>query len=131
MNMTLKNAASTEEIFAVVQTEPLGGPLPLTWTNPLGNVYGVLFGFANFHGAENPEIQAAAGAYGAATGDEDAQAAALKDLNRAIVDSRMAHPAVRAARTVGLQHGEGGRAHLPGRRGLPDPGHDPARILIR
>jgi peptide/nickel transport system substrate-binding protein len=87
VNMTLKNAASTEEIFAVVQTEPLGGPLPLTWTNPLGNVFGVLFGFANFHGAENPEIQAAAGAYGAATGDEEAQAAALKDLNRAIVDS--------------------------------------------
>jgi len=89
VNMTLKNAASTEEIFAVVQTEPLGGPLPLTWTNPLGNVFGVLFGFANFHGAENAEIQAAASAYGAAqgAGDEDAQAAALKDLNRAIVDS--------------------------------------------
>ncbi|WP_243075457.1 ABC transporter substrate-binding protein [Microbacterium sp. SS28] len=87
VNMTLKNAASTEEIFAVVQTEPLGGPIPLTWTNPLGNVFGVLFGFANFHGAENPDIQAAAGAYGAATGDEEAQAAALKDLNRAIVDS--------------------------------------------
>lgn len=87
VDMTLKNAASTEEVFAVVQTEPLGGPLPLTWTNPLGNVFGVLFGFANFHGAENPEIQSAAGAYGAATGDEDAQATALKDLNRAIVDS--------------------------------------------
>ncbi|MBW9121859.1 ABC transporter substrate-binding protein [Microbacterium trichothecenolyticum] len=87
VDMTLKNAASTEEVFAVVQTEPLGGPIPLTWTNPLGNVFGVLFGFANFHGAENPDIQAAAGAYGAATGDEAAQTAALKDLNRAIVDS--------------------------------------------
>ena len=87
VNVNLKNAASTEEIFAVVQTEPLGGPLPLTWTHPLGNVFGVLFGFANFHGAENPEIQAAAGAYGAAQGDEAAQTAALEDLNRAIVDS--------------------------------------------
>jgi peptide/nickel transport system substrate-binding protein len=87
VNMTLKNAASTEEVFAVVQTEPLGGPIPLTWTNPLGNVFGVLFGFANFHGAENADIQAAAGAYGAATGDEAAQTTALQDLNRAIVDS--------------------------------------------
>lgn len=89
VDVTLKNAASTEELFAVVQTEPLGGPLPLTWTNPAGNVFGVLFGFANFHGGQNPEIQAAAGAYGAATGsgDEEAQATALQDLNRSIVDS--------------------------------------------
>lgn len=89
VTVNLKNAASTEELFAVVQTEPLGGPLPLTWTNPAGNVFGVLFGFANFHGAQNAEIQAAAGAYGAAqgSGDEEAQAAALKDLNRAIVDA--------------------------------------------
>ena len=72
-----------------MQTEPLGGPIPLTWTNPLGNVFGVLFGFANFHGATNDAIQGAAGAYGAAqgSGDEAAQTAALKDLNRAIVDS--------------------------------------------
>ena len=87
VDVTLKNAASTEELFTVVSTQPLGGPLPLTWTNPLGNVFGVLFGFANFHKAENAEIQAAAGAYGAAQGDEAAQEAALKDLNRAIVDS--------------------------------------------
>ncbi|MFC5791641.1 ABC transporter substrate-binding protein [Agromyces tardus] len=87
VNVNLKNAASTEEIFAVVQTEPVGGPIPLTWTNPLGNVFGVLFGFANFHKAENGEIQAAAGAYGAAQGDEAAKATALEDLNRAIVDS--------------------------------------------
>lgn len=87
VNVTLKNAASTEESFAAVQTTPLGGPIPLTWTNPLGNVYGVLFGFANFHKAENGQIQAAAGAVGAAGADEAAQATALTDLNRAIVDS--------------------------------------------
>ena len=89
VKMNLKNAASTEELFTVVQTEPLGGPIPFQWTNPLGPVFGALFGFANFHGAENAEIQAAAGAVGAAqgSGDEDAQAAALQDLNRAIVDS--------------------------------------------
>lgn len=84
---TLNNAASTEETFAAVQTTPLGGPISLTWTNPAGNVFGVLFGFANFHGAENGAIQGAAGAYGAAGGDADAQAAALTDLNRSIAES--------------------------------------------
>ncbi|WP_417512290.1 ABC transporter substrate-binding protein [Microbacterium sp.] len=87
VTVNLKNASSTEQAFAVVQTEPLGGLIPLTWTNPPGNVFGVLFGFANFHGAENAAIQGGAGAYGAAQGDEAAQATALKDLNRAIVDS--------------------------------------------
>jgi peptide/nickel transport system substrate-binding protein len=89
VNMTLKNAANTQEQFLSVQTTPLGGTIPLTWTNPLGNVFGVLFGFANFHGAENDGIQAAAGELGAAqgSGDADAQATALEDLNRSIVDS--------------------------------------------
>ena len=48
----------------------------------------MLFGFANYHGATNDEIQAAAGAYGAAQGDAAAQDdGAQADLNRAIVDS--------------------------------------------
>ena len=87
VDVTLKNAASTEETFAAVQTTPMGGPIPLTWTNPVGNVFGVLFGFANFHKAENPEIQAAVGALGAAGGDEAATAEALGQLNTAIVES--------------------------------------------
>ncbi len=87
VDVTLVNASSTEELFRAVQTTPIGGPIPLTWTNPAGNVFGVLFGFANFHGAENPAIQGAVGAYGAAGGDADAQAAALTDLNSSIVES--------------------------------------------
>lgn len=86
VTVNLKNAASTEQAFAAVQNEAIGGPIPLTWTNPLGNVFGVLFGFANFHGAKNGAIMAAAGAYGAAQ-DDAAKATALKDLNKAIVDS--------------------------------------------
>ena len=86
VTVNLKNAASTEESFAAVQTEPLGGPIPFTWTNPAGNVYGALFGFANFHGAQNADIQGAAGALGAAS-DDDARKSALQDLNRSIVDS--------------------------------------------
>ena len=54
---------------------------------PVGNVFGVLFGFANFHKAENPEIQAAVGALGAAGGDEAATKEALAQLNTAIVES--------------------------------------------
>ena len=87
VDMTLKNASSTEELFAAVRNTPMGGPIPMTWTNPAGNVFGVLFGFANFHKAENPEIQAAVGALGAAGSDEDARATALQDLNRSIVES--------------------------------------------
>lgn len=87
VNVELKNASSTEESFAAVQKEALGGPIALTWTNPPGNVFGVLFGFANFHKADNPAIKGAAGAYGAAGDDEAARTAALTDLNRAIVES--------------------------------------------
>lgn len=89
VDVTLKNASSTQEQYLSVQNTPMGGPLPMTWTNPLGNVFGVLFGFANYHNAKNEAIQSAAGAFGAAqgSGDEDAEAATLADLNRAIVDS--------------------------------------------
>lgn len=86
VTVNLKNAASTEETFAVVQTEAIGGPIPFQWTNPAGNVFGALFGFANFHNAQNPEIQAAAGAVAGAA-DGEARETALKDLNRAIVDA--------------------------------------------
>ncbi|MFH8250164.1 ABC transporter substrate-binding protein [Microbacterium sp. B2969] len=83
----LKNAATTEEAFAAVQTTPMGGPIAMSWTNPAGNVFGALFGFANFHGAKNDQIQAAAGAYAAAGDDADKQKAALTDLNKAIAES--------------------------------------------
>lgn len=86
IDVTFKNIASTEEAFAAVRTQPFGGPIGLTWTNPASVVYGVLFGFANPHDAENGAIQAAIGAVGGAS-DDTAKAQALTDLNRAIVDS--------------------------------------------
>jgi len=86
VTVNLKNAASTEQAFQAVQTEPLGGPIPFQWTNPAGNVFGALFGFANFHKAENPKIQAAAQAVAGAK-DDTARAAALKELNSAIADA--------------------------------------------
>jgi len=86
VTVNLKNAASTEQAFQAVQTEPIGGPIPFQWTNPAGNVFGALFGFANFHKAENPKIQAAAQAVAGAK-DDTARAAALKELNSAIADA--------------------------------------------
>ena len=131
VNVNLKNAASTEELFAVVQTEPLGGPIPLTWTNPLGNVFGVLFGFANFHGAENAEIQAAAGAFGAAqgAGDEDAQAAALQDLNRAIVDSGWLIPLFEQLAPWAYNTAKVAEPTFPGAEAFPILASHPARVL--
>lgn len=87
VTVNLKNAASTEQAFAAVKTEPVGGPIPLTWTNPAANVFGVLFGFANAHNASNDQIKGAFGAYGAAGGDTAKQTAPLKDLNKAMVES--------------------------------------------
>lgn len=86
IDITLNMASSTEEQFASVRTNPWGGPFSMNWSNPLGNVNGVLFGFANFHGGEAPEIQAASAAYGSAQ-DDAARAEALTELNRAIVEA--------------------------------------------
>ncbi|HWU59542.1 MAG TPA: ABC transporter substrate-binding protein [Microbacteriaceae bacterium] len=89
VTVTITNASSTEQQFKAVQTNALGGPLALTWDNPAGNIFGVLFGFANYHNAKNPAIQGAAGAYSAAAAKADvaAQKTALADLNKAIVES--------------------------------------------
>ena len=119
VNVTLKNAASTEEQFAVVQTEPLGGPIPLTWTNPLGNVFGVLFGFANFHNAENPDIQAAAGAIGAAGADEDAQKEALTNLNQSIVESGWLIPLFEQLAPWGFNEAKVATPTFPGAETFP------------
>jgi peptide/nickel transport system substrate-binding protein len=119
VTVELKNAASTEEQFTVVQTEPLGGPIPLTWTNPLGNVFGVLFGFANFHNAENADIQAAAGAVGAATGDPTAQGEALKGLNRAIAESGWLIPLYEQLAPWGYNTGKVAAPTFPGAEVFP------------
>ncbi|WP_166980830.1 ABC transporter substrate-binding protein [Paramicrobacterium fandaimingii] len=119
VTVNLKNAASTEEAFAAVQTTPLGGPIPLTWSNPLGNVYGVLFGFSNFHSAENPEIQAAADALGAAMGDEAAQADALSTLNRSIAHSGWLIPLFEQLAPWGYNEAKIAKPTFPGADAFP------------
>ncbi len=131
VKMNLKNAASTEELFTVVQTEPLGGPIPFQWTNPLGPVFGALFGFANFHGADERRDpgrgrrsrgRAGLGRRGCAGHCP----AGPQPRDRGF---RVAHPALRAAGAVGVQHGQARRADLPRRRGVPAPRVAPARVL--
>lgn len=119
VNVNLKNAASTEETFAAVRTDPMGGPIPFTWTNPAGNVFGALFGFANFHNAENPELQAAAGAVSAAGDDEEARAEALADLNRAIVDSAWLIPLFNAVAPWAYNADKVGEITFPGAEPFP------------
>ncbi|WP_219417413.1 ABC transporter substrate-binding protein [Pseudonocardia nigra] len=83
ITMNVRTAASTEELFASVETQPLGY-FPLSWTDPLGIVQGVVVGgFLNLQQASDPAISDALGRAAAATGD--ARAEALTDLNAALV----------------------------------------------
>ncbi|WES63306.1 ABC transporter substrate-binding protein [Microbacter sp. GSS18] len=118
VDVTLNMAASTEELFAAVRTNYMGGPLNLTWSNPLGNINGVLFGFANFHGAEGPEIQAAAQAYGAAQ-DDAARAEALTGINRAIVDSGWLIPLYEEFAAWGYEQGKVAEPTFAGAEAYP------------
>ncbi|KQV06247.1 ABC transporter substrate-binding protein [Leifsonia sp. Root112D2] len=116
VTVKITNAASTEQQFKAVQTTPLGGPLALTWDNPLGNIFGVLFGFANYHKAENPAIQGAAGAYAAAAGKGDAaaQKTALAKLNKAIVESGWLIPLYEALSPWGYNTAKVAKLTFPG-----------------
>jgi peptide/nickel transport system substrate-binding protein len=121
VTVKLTNAASTEQQFKAVQTTPLGGPLALTWDNPLGNIFGVLFGFANYHKAENPAIQGAAGAYAAAAGKGDvaAQKTALAKLNKAIVESGWLIPLYEALAPWGYNTAKVAKLTFPGSAPYP------------
>lgn len=82
--MKIDVTTSTGQLFAAVNTEPLGF-LPLTMSNEIGVTAGVLVGgFANPHKAQDPVIGAALGAASNASGTD--HAAALKKLNGALID---------------------------------------------
>lgn len=118
VNVTLQNASSTEEFFAAVQTTGIGGPIPLTWSNPAGNVFGVLFGFANYHNAENGAIQ---GAMGAVLGAQDdaSRAAALVGLNDAIAQSGWLIPLYEQEANWGYDSAKVSGATFPGADAFP------------
>lgn len=90
ITMNIKPATSTQEAFAAVGTTAVG-MLPIDWSDPLGNMYGVFFGFANTQGGDDPQLRAATSALAAAQTDED-KAAALQTLNARLVESGWAYP---------------------------------------
>jgi len=118
VNVTLKNASSTEEAFAAVQKEPLGGPIPLTWTNPAGNVFGVMLGFANYHKAENPALLGAFGALGAAQ-DDAARAEALTEFNRVVATTGWLIPLYEQHAPWGYDEKKVGGFAFPGAEAYP------------
>ncbi|WP_326789566.1 ABC transporter substrate-binding protein [Streptomyces sp. NBC_00151] len=84
VNMKIDVTTSTGQLFAAVNTQPLGF-LPLTMSNEIGVTAGVLVGgFANPHKAQDPVIGAALGAASNASGSD--HPAALKKLNGALID---------------------------------------------
>lgn len=99
ITMNVKPAASTEESFAAVNTTAMGH-IALDWSNPTGNMYGVIFGFANSQGGDDPELQAATGALAGAQTDED-RAAALQTLNARLVESGWLYPLFEPLTSVG------------------------------
>lgn len=83
VTMNIVSASSTEELFAAVNTSPVG-PIALGWGNPVGVMFGVVLGFANPHQDASPALAGATGAVAGAQSDED-RAAALLALNEALV----------------------------------------------
>jgi peptide/nickel transport system substrate-binding protein len=87
VGVTLKfiTATSTDQLFAAVRTDPLAfGPFAVG-QQPAGFVAGVVVGgFMNPTHTSDPVVEGALGKALGATGDD--QAAALKDLNRALTE---------------------------------------------
>ncbi|ROO87630.1 peptide/nickel transport system substrate-binding protein [Actinocorallia herbida] len=84
VDMKIEVTTSTDKLFAVVNTQPLGF-IPLTMSNEVGVTAGVLVGgFANPHKAQSPVIGAALGAAANSSGAD--AAAALKKLNGALIN---------------------------------------------
>ncbi|MCW4386227.1 ABC transporter substrate-binding protein [Salinibacterium sp. SYSU T00001] len=81
VTLDVKVGSSSEEIFGAVRTTPLG-MLPLNWGNAPGTMFGVILGFANPHGAQNPELLAATQAVAGNPTPET-----LGALNRELVSS--------------------------------------------
>ncbi|AMB60251.1 ABC transporter substrate-binding protein [Microterricola viridarii] len=88
--MNVRPAASTQEAFDAVKTTAMGY-IPLDWSNTVGLMYGVLFGFANTQGGDDEQLRAATGALAGAQTD-DGRDEALQALNARLVESGWLYP---------------------------------------
>ena len=99
VTMNITETTSTAQLFAAVNTQPLGF-IPLSWASEIGITAGVLVGgFANPHRTQDPVIGAALGAASNATGD--GYPAALKTLNDALVNEGWVIPVAEQYAYVG------------------------------
>jgi peptide/nickel transport system substrate-binding protein len=83
VTMNVLPASSTEELFAAVNTSPVG-PIALGWGNPVGVMFGVILGFADPHKDAPASLGGLTGAVAGAQTDED-RAAALGALNDELI----------------------------------------------
>src|ERR1700733_11491496 len=84
VTMNVTETASTAQLFAAINTQPMGF-IPLAWPSEIGITAGVIVGgFANPHKSADPVIGAALGA--ASNAAASAYPAALKSLNDALIN---------------------------------------------
>jgi peptide/nickel transport system substrate-binding protein len=99
VTMNVVETASTAQLFAAINTQPMGF-IPLPWPNEIGVTAGVLVGgFANPHRTQDPVIGAALGA--ASNAASSAYPAALKNLNAALVNEGWVIPVAEQYAYVG------------------------------
>jgi len=117
VTMNITETTSTAQLFAAVNTQPMGF-IPLTWASEIGITAGVLVGgFANPHRTSDPVIGAALGAASNATGD--GYPAALKKLNDALIDEGWVIPVTEQYAYVGYNAKKVAKPVFPGQDGYP------------
>ncbi len=117
VTMNITQTTSTAQLFAAVNTQPMGY-VPLTWASEIGITAGVLVGgFANPHRTSDPVIGAALGQASNAAGD--AYPAALKKLNDALVNEAWVIPLSEQYSYVGYNPSKVTKPVFPGQDGYP------------
>ncbi|MFB7337000.1 ABC transporter substrate-binding protein [Streptomyces adustus] len=117
VTMKIDVTSSTDQIFAAVNTQPLGF-IPLTMSNEIGITAGVLVGgFANPHKTQSPAIGAALGAATNAAASD--RPAALQKLNEALIDEGWLIPIAEQYAYVGYDSKALKAPAFPGTDGYP------------
>lgn len=117
VHMKVDVTSSTDQVFAAVNTQPLGF-IPLTMSNEIGITAGVLVGgFANPHKTQAPAIGAALGA--ASNAKSSDYPVALQKLNKALVDEGWLIPVAEQYSYVGYKAKALKAPTFPGTDGYP------------
>ncbi|WP_161498702.1 ABC transporter substrate-binding protein [Microterricola pindariensis] len=117
ITLEIRPAASTQEAFDAVKTTAIG-VIPLDWSNPVGIMYGVVFGFANSQGGDDEQLRAATGALAGAQTD-DARAEALQTLNARLVEAGWLYPLYEPLLNIGYNPKKLNPVEFPGQQSIP------------